>query len=70
MQHARTPWLLAVALACTTLGLVGCTKHQVTAKTEHRITVDPITININLKVDKQIDNDFNFEDEFDSKLEE
>ncbi len=60
---------LALTLTLVLLSGASCTKHEVTAKTEHRITVDPITINVNLRVDKKLDEAFAFEDELDSSLE-
>jgi len=59
-----TVLILFVALA----GLVACTKHEVEVKpvkTEHRVTVDPIhiTVDVNIKIDRQLDSFFDFEDE-------
>lgn len=47
----------------------GCTQHHVTADTKHKIEVAPIhmTLDVNVKVqiDKQLDDAFAFEEEFD-----
>lgn len=60
---------------CTTLATLGaalallpaCTKHEVEIKpveTRHEIIVQPIqiTVDVNIRVDRQLDNFFDFED--------
>ena len=63
MKHL-TVLIMTVALA----RLVACTRHEVAVepiKTEHRVTVDPIhiTVDVNIKIDRQLDNFFDFQDE-------
>jgi len=60
--------LTAVILTAALAGLVACTRHEVAVepiKTEHRVTVDPIhiTVDVNIKIDRQLDNFFDFQDE-------
>ena len=55
-----------IALGC--FALPGCvpkqTEHKIQADTKHQIEIKPIhiTVDVNIKVDKQLDNFFDFQD--------
>jgi hypothetical protein len=61
--------LLCLSLVAMALLLPGC-------NTTHKVTVEPIevkpihmTVDINLKVDRQLDDFFDFEEEFEAEAE-
>ena len=64
------PSILAMAAALTVAGLLGCqTQHKV--ETVHRIEVAPmhITIDVNVKVDRALDDFFGDLDQAEEKIE-
>ncbi|WP_028573922.1 hypothetical protein [Desulfonatronovibrio hydrogenovorans] len=58
MQKLITPVILGLLLA-----LAGCTRHHVTADTTHRVEIAPIhvTVDINLKVQRALDDALSFQ---------
>lgn len=63
--------ILILTLGC--FALPGCvpdkTEHKITADTKHQIEIKPIhiTVDVNIKVDKQLDNFFDFQDDKEKK---
>lgn len=58
MQKFIIPGILGIGLL-----LSGCTRHHVTADTTHRVEIAPIhvTVDINLKVQRALDDALNFQ---------
>ncbi len=60
--------LLILPILAWCLFILGCvpkeSEHKVVADTKHQIEIKPIhiTVDVNIKVDKQLDNFFDFED--------
>ena len=50
-------------LLISALAVMGCTRHQVTADTTHKVEIAPIhvTVDVNLKVQKALDDALSFQ---------
>lgn len=59
-------WIGCLTL-CSTAWFVGCeTQHKITADTVHRVEVAPVhvTVDVNIKVQRELDELFAFEEEY------
>lgn len=54
-------WMVLFFFSCATLALSGCyTEHKIEAATTHQVEIKPIhiTVDVNIKVDKALDDFF------------
>lgn len=59
--------ILGTVIVFTVLASFACTRHHVTADTTHRVEIAPIhvTVDINLKVQRALDDALNFQGSLD-----
>ena len=65
MNNAPKLWLTAALLCGIVLMFAHCTKHEVTV---HPIKIEPIymTIDVNIKVQRELDDFFSFEEQIEN----